>query len=226
MINENELQISSKSYTNKDFASIYPELLELAKKLTNIWDPSSSNESDPGVVLLKLLAFIGDKNNYNIDKNVLEILMPSATQESSMRKLSEMNGYEMGYYNSAEVDVTFMYKGLMSNSDGNVTFYLPAYSTVVTGTDSAVTYVLLDSVQLLERGVSVRKRAIEGTLQYLRGTDNSYVQLNNLDDSNRLYFPERFVAVNGIFISNVDEINSIWKPVDNLNTETPLTKCL
>lgn len=225
MINENELQISSKSYTNKDFASIYPELLELAKKLTNIWDPSSSNESDPGVVLLKLLAFIGDKNTYYIDKNVLEIFMPSATQESSMRKLSEMNGYEMGYYNSAEVDVTFMYKGLMSNSDGNVTFYLPAYSTVVTGTDSAVTYVLLDRVELAERGVSVRKRAIEGTLQYLRGTDNSSIQLNSLDDSNRLYFPERFVAVNGIFISNVDEINSIWKPVDNLNTETPLTKC-
>ena len=95
MINETELNISNKSYTNKDFASIYPELLELAKKLTNKWDPSTSNESDPGVVLLKLLAFIGDKNNYYIDKSILETFLPSATQESSMRKLTEMNGYEM-----------------------------------------------------------------------------------------------------------------------------------
>ena len=44
MINENELIIANKSYTNKDFATIYPELLELAKKLTNKWDPSTSNE--------------------------------------------------------------------------------------------------------------------------------------------------------------------------------------
>lgn len=225
MINENELIIANKSYTNKDFASIYPELLELAKKLTNKWDPSSSNESDPGVVLLKLLAFIGDKTVYNIDKNILEAFMPSATQESSMRKLSEMNGYEMGYFNSATVDVTFMYKGLMENVDGSFTINLPSYSTVITGTDSASTYILLDRVQLIQRGVSVTKKAIEGTLQYLRGTDNSFIQLTNIDDSNRLYFPERFVAVNGIFITNTDELNNLWTRVDNLNTQLPLTKC-
>ena len=42
------------SYTSKDFNSIYSELLDLVKKLTNKWDPSLSNESDPGVLLLKL----------------------------------------------------------------------------------------------------------------------------------------------------------------------------
>lgn len=35
MINDNELAISNKSYINKDFATIYPELLDLVKKLTN-----------------------------------------------------------------------------------------------------------------------------------------------------------------------------------------------
>jgi hypothetical protein len=226
MINETELTIANKSYTNKDFASIYPELLELAKKLTNKWDPSTSNESDPGVVLLKLLAFIADKNNYNIDKNILESFMPSATQESSMRKLSEMNGYEMEYYKSAMVDVTFMYKGRMSDGSGNtMTISLPAYDTVITGVEGISTYVLLDKVDLTERGVSVTKKAIEGTLQYLRGTDGSYIQLNNLDDNNRLYFPERFVASNGIFITNIGELNNLWDRVDNLNTEVPSTKC-
>lgn len=222
MINENELIIANKSYTNKDFASIYPELLELAKKLTNKWDPSTSNESDPGVVLLKLLAFIGDKTNYNIDKNILEAFMPSATQESSMRKLSEMNGYDMGYFNSAETDITFMYRGVMSKSGTDIMkINLNAFDTVITGTDSTVTYVLLENVELSRRGESVTKPAIEGTLKYLRGTDGSFVQANNLDDNNRIYFPERFVAVNGIFITNVDELNNDWDRVDNLNTEVP-----
>ena len=62
----NEKELSNTSYTNKDFQSIYPELLDLVKKLTNKWDPSLSNESDPGVVLLKLNALIADKNNYKL----------------------------------------------------------------------------------------------------------------------------------------------------------------
>jgi hypothetical protein len=59
--------ISAISYTNKDFQTIYPERLEAAKELARNWDPTISNESDPGVVLLKLNAIIADKNNYNID---------------------------------------------------------------------------------------------------------------------------------------------------------------
>ena len=55
MINQEELNISNKSYVNKDFQKVYPEILELAKSLSPKWDPSTSNESDPGVVLLKLL---------------------------------------------------------------------------------------------------------------------------------------------------------------------------
>ena len=53
MYTEQELQISNKSYTNKDFQTIYPELLDLVPKLTDKWAPMNSNESDPGVVLLK-----------------------------------------------------------------------------------------------------------------------------------------------------------------------------
>ena len=64
--------LSNLSYTNKDFQSVYVELLDLAKKISYKWDPTVSNESDPGVLLLKLCAIIADKNNYNIDKNILE----------------------------------------------------------------------------------------------------------------------------------------------------------
>ena len=79
MITNNDLRISNQSYTSKDFYQIYPELLELVEGLTERWSPASSNESDPGVVLLKLNAIIGDKNNYNIDKNILETFPVSVT---------------------------------------------------------------------------------------------------------------------------------------------------
>lgn len=38
-------------------------------------------------------------------------------------------------------------------------------------------------------------------------------------------FPERFVAVNGIFVTNVSEENNLWDIVENLNTEVPSVKC-
>ena len=53
MNNSQDPKFSKFSYVNKDFASIYPELLDLASQLTDKWHPANSNESDPGVVLLK-----------------------------------------------------------------------------------------------------------------------------------------------------------------------------
>ena len=92
--------------------------------------PDQSNESDPGLVLLKLLAFIADKNNYNIDKNVLECFLPSATQETSARNLFEMNGYDMQYYVSATTPISFLYTNDLDNS-----FTLKKFDTVVTSED-------------------------------------------------------------------------------------------
>ena len=117
MITNKDLEIENISYTNKDFGQIYPELLELTKKLTNKWNPQATNESEPGVVLLKLIAFLGDKLNYNIDKNTLEQFTVSATQETSMRRITEMLAYNMRYYRSATTKISFRYTGTMGKAD-------------------------------------------------------------------------------------------------------------
>ena len=57
MINNNELLLNNQSYIKKDFESIYKELIDIATKISYRYDPSNSNESDPFIVLLKLLAF-------------------------------------------------------------------------------------------------------------------------------------------------------------------------
>ena len=145
MINENELNISNKSYTNKDFESIYSELLELAKKISYKFDPTSSNESDPFIMLLKLMAFVGDKNSYTVDKNILERFMPSATQETSMADLTSRLGYNMHYYVSAETTVSLKYNP--ENSDFEDEIYIPKYSVIKNNTNT-IQYVTKNPVTL------------------------------------------------------------------------------
>lgn len=212
MITNEELQLSKMSYTDKDFASIYPDLLDLAKQLTNKWDPSLSNESDPGVVLLKEGAFIADHNNYNIDKNVLENFLPSATQDRSVRNLTEMNGYTPRYYVSATGDISFTFNG---NSDVNknnfIGFTIPAYSIVITNEDEDITYTQVNDLRIGQIGLSTTCKFMEGSLIQLSVNNSGTILLENLDENNRIYFPDEFVAENGVFIHNVDsDYHDLW----------------
>ena len=236
MITNKDLEIENISYTNKDFGQIYPELVELAKSLTNKWDPTSTNESDPGIVLLKLIAFIGDKLNYNIDKNALEQFITSATQESSMRELTEIMGYNMHYYRSATSSVTFRYLGDMGKSSDEASDVLATASQITLKafnttfkTDDDIVYTLLKDITVYssKKYTDLGADVIQGQLTELSltGSDSNLIQLYNLDDNNRIYFPDVEVAENGIFI-NKDEgvydgiiITEQWHRVDNLNDQ-------
>ena len=156
MITTEDIQLSKMSYTDKDFASFYPDLLDLAKQLTDSWDPSLSNESDPGVVLLKEGAFISDHNNYNIDKNVLENFLPSATQETSVRNLVEMNGYTPRYFTYT------------TSADDEVTaFNIPAFTLVISNEAGDVTYTQIEDFSIQEAGVKATCMFMEGTISQL-----------------------------------------------------------
>lgn len=226
MIDEN--LISDISYTSKDFNSIYPELLDLVKKLSNKWDPSLSNESDPGVLLLKLNAIIADKNNYNIDKNVLECFPLSVTQESNARKLYDLLGYNMHWYRSAVTEI-----GLELKKADNIPvdgLEIPAFTQIVDSTKEIV-YTILKPVTLYPTLLNITQSviAIQGTV--LDYTINSEHKINftNLDNNRRLYFQENMIAENGIFIADASITDptkanyesellpgSNWRRVDNL----------
>ena len=220
MITSSELNIANTSYTNKDFQSIYSEILELAQKISNRWNPDQSNESDPGITILKLMAFIADKNNYNIDKNILEAFMPSATQTSSMRKLCEMNGYNMKYYNSASTNVKFMYTGSSSDElTSSFTMTLPAFTTTITNEDGDITYTLVQDCILSAKNSAQSVTCVEGTIQDLSVNSSTILSLSALDDNNRVYFNAENVAENGIYIYRDGELGSYWTLVDSLNNQ-------
>ena len=206
---ENNMEISAMSYTNKDFRSMYPEMLDLAKQLTNRWDPSRSNESDPGVVLLKEAAFVADHNNYNIDKNILENFLPSATQDVSVRNICEMNGYTPRYYISANGEVTILWN--KKEEDNFSMFTIPAFTLVLSDPENTVTYTQAEEIVVTD-GMRTTAWFIEGTLQKIAINDTSTIHLDNLDDNNRLYFPESMVAQNGVYVKNAnpDDYNDYW----------------
>lgn len=239
MITNKDLEIQNISYTNKDFGQIYPELLDVVKNITNKWDPETTNESDPGIVLLKALALVGDKLNYNIDKNTLEQFITSATQETSVRRLTEMLGYSMGYYKSATTNINFRYLGELNkektedSSSLDITnlskFCIKAFDTKLE-TDDGIIYTLLQDLNIDPNNrVQTNKLAIQGELKYLtvlsddNNTSKNLIQLYNLDDQNRVYFPDVEVAENGIFINravSMLEANALkWHRVNNLNDQ-------
>ena len=225
MITQDELLISNQSYTNKDFISIYPELLDFIKKISPKWDPSSSNESDPGNVLLKALAFIADKTNYNTDKNTLENFLPSATQETSAYNLCIEQGYFPKYYQSAITDITVRYDG-KSLSEGE-SFTLPAMETVFTDESGETFFSLLEPLTISKRKTPVTKPIIQGTFDTLVVGGSETIQLTDLDDNNRIYLPEPMIAENGTFVFSADSYSrgtsttDSWERVDNLNLVEP-----
>lgn len=223
MINENELNISSMSYINKDFQAIYPELLDLVKTLTNRWDPASSNESDPGVVLLKVGALLADHLNYNIDKNILEAFLPSATQEESVRYIAEFGGYTPGYYRSAIGDVNVIY----NPKEFVGSFKIPAFSLVISNSDGSITYTQIEDIEILNKNIAATGKFIEGTVQRL-SIDSDVITLKNIDNNNRVYFPTQYVAENGIYIWNVQNgqaSSDLWVKTNYLYTRPQGTRC-
>ena len=146
MITNSDITAANLSATKKDFYQIWNELLDTAKKLSERWDPTSTNESDPGIVLLKVLTAVADKLNYNIDNNILEAFMPSAAQEESMRKLCEMMGYNIKYYQSAAVDVTMSF----TNSEKTLPdtgLVIPQFLTI-TNADKDISYVVINESKI------------------------------------------------------------------------------
>lgn len=212
-ITERELQISNKSYTNKDFEAVYTELLTYAEKLSKRFSPVNSNESDPFVVLLKLVAFVTDKVNYNVDKNILEAFMVSCTQEKSMRELCDMLGYHMHYYEAATTEVIFKYK--FTGAEGGSDIKIPKFSTVTDGNN--IQYVTIQDAYIKNNtGVSESTPVIQGKRKTFTVLGSDKILLENINN-NKLYFPELYVAQNGTFVS--DKSGETWQIVDNLNIQ-------
>lgn len=221
-----ELITTGMSYTNKDFQSIYAQELDSVKTLTKKWDPSSSNEADPGVVLLKENAIVADSENYNSDKNVLELFPDTVTQVGNARRIFSSLGYNMKWYQSAKTSVYVKYRKSLDASKFE-SISIPKF-TAFTDDDNSISYVSLQDSTISPENLSAFIPCIEGTLHDYEINGDTNITLENLDSENRLYFTQRNVAENGIFVYSISEegVNADeWIQVDNVEAQSPASYC-
>lgn len=116
MIKDNESGVYNGivNYTSRDYDSILRDFKTIVPTLTELWKPES--EADPGVVLAKYIASVGDMLGTNLDWLANEVYAPSVSQRKDAEKIFSLIGYELGWYTAARTEITFT-----NNSDSPIT---------------------------------------------------------------------------------------------------------
>lgn len=96
-------------YTSRDTQSNLNDMIEDIKSMTHLWKPGS--EADPGMILLKALAANVDLLSFNLDTQVSEMYLQSATQIKSIRRIGVANGYQPPWYRAPRTKITITNTG-------------------------------------------------------------------------------------------------------------------
>ena len=87
------------AYTDKDYTNILDDLINSIHGITQKWDTTDVN--DVGIVLVKLMAMLGDMLFYNMDIQALEVYPSSVTERKNASTIFRLIGYKMRWYRSA-----------------------------------------------------------------------------------------------------------------------------
>ena len=98
-------KIPQIDYTSKDFESLINDLVNRIQFFNPEW--TDFNESDFGITLLELYAFVADGLHYNLDRQANECFLPTAVKRESVVKLLKLIDYELPSAQPASVDLTF-----------------------------------------------------------------------------------------------------------------------
>lgn len=187
--------MNETSYTRRDVNSILDYLKEQAEKLSEgRWTDFSAG--DIGSVLLGLMAYLADVNNFQLDKTAAELYLDTAVERTSIMSLAKLVGYSPRHYQSAYVMLEIT-NNLYSEDTGEETDLpavtteqvIPRYSTFTNSTGT-ITYTSLDNCQITKgKGYVV---AYEGTRVV---TTFSYDQITT---DGKIYLSEYKVGTNTV----------------------------
>ena len=199
-------------YNRKDYSTILEYLKLQAEQLSNgKWNDFT--DSDIGVVLLKLMSYLADMENYNIDKSIAELYLSTCRERASALLLCKLIGYEPRHYMAAKTTV-WLDSAEDIDSQGVVTkkeipdgTIFPAGSTFSSG--SEYTYTTLSDATFADN--LCRVEAYEGSLKQFN------FSLGDIDDLGRVTLPEYNVAFNTVklFINSEE-----YKRVENVAITT------
>lgn len=224
--NSNDNDKLSMSYTGRDYNSILTELLSTIPNLTDDWRVLA--DTDPGVVLLKLLSMLGDNLSYNIDVMSKELMPTTVTQRKNAAAIYSLVGYKMKWYRSARIDATFFNKSpyrlliprFSSYTDANntVTYtYFPMDSTkgdlIIDGLSSSKLELVQGIPNLPPYVAANTNRVYQSTYTWYDYYDYNIVPSSIVDDT-KIYFATNEVDQDHIIL--IDNNNNYWELVDNL----------
>ena len=190
-------------YNRKDAYSILEYLKLQAEQLSEgRWTDFS--DSDIGTVFLKLMSYLSDMNNFQVDKVASELYLSTCTERASAIALCSLIGYEPRHYQSASSTITLTNAVGRDIPNGTV---IPAYS-VFTNSLSTVKYCNLEQQTFYNN---------QATFDVYEGTPTSYTYtINNISTLGRIILNDYNVAtntisvtINGIKYQQVDDVRFI-----------------
>jgi len=98
-------RVPTIDYTSRDYESLRDDLLRTLPFFCPEY--TDMNPSDFGVVLMELLAYMGDNIHFYIDRMAEESFLPTAITRQSVVNLLKLIDYELRGKTAATVDVTF-----------------------------------------------------------------------------------------------------------------------
>lgn len=154
------------SYTDKDYSNILDDLINSISGITNKWNTTDVN--DPGMVLVKLMAILGDMLFYNQDMQSLEVYPSSVTQRKNAAIIYKLIGYKMRWYKSATIQANVV------NTYTNFAT-LPRFCTFTT-TDGNTKYCTFDQYELKS---NTNNNGFEELVTLVEGTPITPVRIAN-----------------------------------------------
>lgn len=214
------------TYTSRDYNSIFEDLVNSIPNVSEKW--TSRDESDPGIVLIKLMSMYGDMLSYNMDKQVLECFPNSVTQRKNAAQIFSLVGYKMNWYRSAKCYInlvntyaesaTIQRFSKFQTADGSITYTNPFRQIEVlsntTNNGLEVEEELLQGVPLtppLKTGAKVPEEN--------KPWHDIYSPNIEADDilGNKIYLKDANVDQTSITL--IDNFNDEWTLVDNVNLQ-------
>lgn len=212
-------------YTSRDYPSIFEDLVNAIPSLTSVWN--SREETDPGIVLIKLMSMLGDMLSYNQDMKALEIFPDSVTERKNAAQIFNLIGYKMNWYRSA------MCYAILSNSY-SLPAIIPPYTTFSTE-DNSITYTTTESISIPASGslavtltqgsprtpIKLKSSSIDYNLSWY--TEYDYNILYSDITNNRYYLSD--IQIDQYSIRIYDSNNQEWKLVKDVELESSTIYC-
>ena len=190
-------------YNRKDSYSILEYLKLQAEQLSDgRWTDFS--DSDIGTVFLKLMSYLADMNNFQIDKAVSELYLNTCTERASALALCSLIGYEPRHYQSAYSDIVISTAEGITIPDGEE---IPAFSVF---TDSSTNMKYCNLTKQYMFGNEAHFRVYQGI-----PTIKTYT-INDINTLGRIILQDYTIGtntislkINGIEYDQVEDVRFI-----------------